>query len=555
MKCANRFLEHIKKPKNISYIIWVLPLFHLLLSAIAHQKIGYFFLNSRDPEYFHLISGVAISIFKFDPSYIDHPGIPIQIIIAIASRITFFFSDNKDIIQDVIQHPEVYIFASNLLFNIMLSLIIGVIGYKTIKYTGDFRAGLLLQLGFFANMNLIAASGRLTPEGFMLMPLGLLILLMIKYLYDEIPGERWRSYLIQFSILMGWGLATKLSFAPFFLIPLIIIPTLKRKALLMGLSIVAFLLIAFPVISHLNQFWEWTSQMFIHSGKWGQGEASFMSFAKLPERIVILYKMDPLTFILLGALLLESITLTLITPKIRFLKSYLRVSFSTIASVLLLLFFISKHFTPHYFIPAMLFKSFLLFLIIYPLPFWFKSQKIKPHFQWIGVAVAAILMIISLHDFTNSHLSNRADHQLQRLVDFRSKVSTDDILIISAHYSGAPFKEHALTGGALLCGPPHKSFKEPLRKEYPNTYMYYGWTKKFFKAFQYVDSKSLVSQDKPIFIYIGKKKNKDLDIILERFREKNPKLSFKAKQMVSNKHGGDKLYRLVMSKKKDKSGP
>ena len=487
---------------------------------------------------------------NFDISNIAHPGTPIQIIIAIASRIAFIISDNKSVVHDVVQDPEKYIFASNLLYNIIFAFIIGMIGYKTTKYTGDIRMGLLLQLGFFANMNLLTVSGRLLPEAFMFMPLGLILLLMIKYLYDAEREKKWRAYIIQFSLLIGWGVATKLSFAPFFLMPLIIIPGLKRKAALTGLSIVAFLIIAFPVTLHLNQFWDWTRDMLIHSGKWGKGEANFADFSKFPERIAALYKMDRLVFILLVLLLFESFILAFINRKIKFLKTYLNVTFSSIGAIMILLFLICKHYTGHYFFPVMLFKSFLLFLIIYPSFHWLKLKKIQPYLKSAVLLIALVLMFLSLHNLGESYFSKKKEHQLERLVNFRSKVSAEDILIISSHYSGAPFKEQALSGGLLTSGSAHKIFKKPFRQQYPNSYMYYSWTDKFFKSYTYFSSQELVKKNKPIYIYIGRGQDKDLEVIRGRFQEKNPDMNFKFVKIVDDPKAGDKLYRLKISEER-----
>jgi len=544
MRFNNSVLREVFNSKNIPYLFWILPLFHLVLGTLAHQMIGYFYLVSKDPEYFHLISGVAMGTLRLDTGYIDHPGIPIQMVIAVASRIVFFLSDNKSIIHDVIQHPEMYIFASNLLFNLIFAGIILLIGYKATKYTNDYRAGILLQLGFFANISLLTVSGRLLPEGFMLMPLGLLILLTIKYLYDEHPERQWRMYLILFSILVGWGLATKLSFAPFFLIPLIIIPGIKRKLALAGLSLLAFLIIAFPVISHLDYFWDWTSKMFVHSGKWGHGEANFMDLSQVPHRVYLLYQEDAMVFFLTGILLLETIALAIFRPPLKFLKKYFIVSFTTVASILVMILLITKHFAWHYFIPVMVFKSFLIFLIIWPIYYLIKGKSYGTYLPWTAVLVAFVVMIFSIHNLATSTFSKRNDHQMERLVDFKSQVSEDDILIISAHYAGAPWKAYAISGGMLLSGPGHKRYKQAFANEYPNIYMYYGWAKKFFKSYQYVDSKQLLEQNKSIYIYIGKGKDKDLDVIVDRFRNNNPGMNFTVEQVVSNEHGGDKMYRL-----------
>lgn len=546
---VKEYLSQNTYPKNLPHLMWILPVFHLLLATICHQKIGYFFLNSKDPEYFHLMSGVAMSVFRLDTGYIDHPGIPIQIIVAIASRITFWLSDSKSVIHDVIQHPEVYVFVSNLLFNLVFAFIIFIIGLKATKYSKDLRVGLLLQLSFFANMYLITFSGRLVPDGFMLMPLGLLFLVTIKYLYDEAQEKNWRRYLIQYSILVGWGVATKLSFAPFALIPLIILPGFKKKASFIGISILAFFIIAFPVLSHLNYFWDWTSNMFIHSGQWGHGEADFINLAKVPERINALYGKDKMVFILSIILLIETIILKLspFRPNQRF-KRYLKVNTAILGGLILMIIFIVKHFAWYYYVSAMLFKSLLIFLVLWPL-FFLKNHFVKQNHLWLGVAMAFLLMVLSIHNLAKSWFSDNRDHQMDRIVKFQSQVNQGDVLILSPYYAGAPFKQYGLAAGALMSGPAHKVFKKPLLEKYPNTYIYYGWANNFFHWFNYVSSKDILKKDKPIHIYIGKGKDKDLDIILKRFRKENQELSFDVKQVVSSKHGGDKLYRMQISGK------
>jgi len=531
--------------------MWILPVFHLLLATICHQKIGYFFLNAKDPEYFHLMSGVAMSVFRLDTGYIDHPGIPIQIIVAIASRITFWLDDSKSIIHDVIQHPETYVFVSNLLFNVVFAFVIFIIGIKTIKYTRDFRAGLLLQLGFFANMYLITFSGRLVPDGFMLMPLGLLFLITIKYLYDEEEEKNWRRYLLQYSILVGWGVATKLSFAPFALIPLIILPGLKKKAYFIGISILAFFVIAFPVLSHLNYFWDWTSNMIIHSGKWGQGHADFINFAKVPERINALYVKDKMVFILSIILLIQTIILKLsrFRPTQKF-KRYLKVNTAILGGLILMVLFIIKHFAWYYYVSTMLFKSLLIFLILWPLLF-LKTRFLKQNHLWFGVALAFLMMVLSINNLATSWFSDTRNHQLDRIVKFQKQVNQGDILILSPHYAGAPYKQYGLAAGALMSGPAHKVFQKPLLEKYPNTYIYYEWANNFFHWFNYVTSEDILKKKKPIHIYVGRNKKTSLEVILNRFRDNNSSYSFDTKLEVSDKHGGDKLYRLKVSKKKE----
>lgn len=477
--------------------------------------------------------------------YIDHPGIPIQIIIAIASRIAYIFSNNQNYFYDIIQNSETYILASNILFNIVFLILIYFIGLKTKKYSNSLSLGILFQLSFFSHISLIRITGRLMPEGFMLLPLGLIILLLIKYLYDDEFHEKQRKYIIAFSVLMGWGLATKLSFSPFFIIPFFIIPKFKNKVLVIVLTILCFFIIGFPILSHLSRFWQWGSNMFIHSGKWGHGQANFMDISLISSRLLALFKYDKMIFILLAILFIENLSLVFFRKKFRISKKYFIVSLTSISSVALLALMICKHFALHYFIPALIFKSFFIFLIIYPFMYFLKVKNLNKYFYPAAMLIAIVFMIVSLKGFSNKGFIPLNEQQ-KKLNDFNTKINSDDILVISAYYAGSPFKEFSLANGFLLSGPAKKLFSKPLKNTYPNTYIYYNWSDDFFNWDKYSDTKCLINQNKHIYIYIGRKKSKDLEIIYDKFRKENHNFLFEIKTIIDNQD--DKLYELVYRK-------
>ena len=123
------------------------------------------------------------------------------------------------------------------------------------------------------------------------------------------------------------------------------------------------------------------------------------------------------------------------------------------------------------------------------------------------------------------------------------------MLIISGYYSGTPFKEFSLAGGIFLSGPAMKTFTQPLQSVYPNTYMYYNWSKKFFHWTGYSNTKTLLKKNQPIYIYTGKEKEVDLQKILNRFTSENPEYNFKTEPVIDSKEYPEKLFLLTYQKK------
>ncbi len=543
-------IQHFLQSESLSWsrvklLLWILPFFHLFLAMLIHQRFGYFFLNITDPAYFHLISGTAMSMGHLNTAYNDHPGTPIQIVIALAIRIANLVSNNRDIPSDVVQNPEYYLFAANLLFNIFFLFVIAFVGVKATKYTKNIWVGILLQLGFFSQIALIRVTGRLIPEGFMLLPLGLLILLLLRYLYDNHSSKNQKQYLRYFGLLVGWGIATKLSFVAFIIIPFFILKGWKQNARYLLIVAVAFFLIAFPVLSNLNRFWAWGSSMFIHSGRWGSGSTNFMDISAFPQRWILLFRYATFLFILLFVLLLENGILFIFYGSGSSLQKYFRVSMASISGVLLLALLVCKHFATYYFIPALLFQSFFLFLIFYPMVRLIRNKNISGSLYFSGAVIALALFVLSMQAFRQKNFIPIAKQQ-QRLTTFQSKVATNDILILSGYYAGTPFKAFSLANGVNLCGTSKKIFTEPLLKNYSNIYIYYSWAKNFYYWNSDVNSQVLLEKNRKIFIYIGKSKQKDLQTILDKFRKENPEHLFHTIPVINDKRFQDKLFQLVV---------
>ncbi len=528
------------------HFLWILPLLHFVLVVIWRQSLGVFYLDAIDPEYFHLISGAAFADLHPDPGYMDHPGIPLQIIIAIAARFVFWISGSENLLADVVHRPELYLFAANLLTNILSAVIIWWIGLKAWKYSKNFSLALSMQLAFYASWHLLDVAARIIPEAMMLLPLSLLFLLFVRYLYDVDEEVKLHKYIVLSALFVGWGIACKLSFSAFLVMPLILFPHYRNKLKVLGYSILFFFVFAFSTLSNLKHFFGWSGKMLVHSGKWGEGDVGLIDLSQFTTRIKTLYAYDSLFFVLLALLLAALIVLFIFGKRNRFNKKLLRIGLAILSGPALLVIMICKHFALHYLIPAFLFKVFFVVFILIVLQELLKKYYWSQYAQFIGFVFALSLMFFSVAQPSQKTDPNRIEKQGQRMAHFTSRVAQEDLLIISGYFAGSPFPSYALANGFHLSGPVRKFYKPVLKEAFPNRFFYNDWSDKFFHWDEYVPTDSLLNKNRRILIYYGKEKQNDPQIILQRFRHEHPEQHFALEKIYEDKASTEGLFELIV---------
>ncbi|MEO5569462.1 MAG: hypothetical protein ABIT08_05770, partial [Bacteroidia bacterium] len=80
----------------------------VLNSAIVIER-NPFYSSWSDPTYDYLFNGLNLARGHLD-GHADHPGTPLQIYSGITIKFFHLFSNEDDIIKDVILRPEWYLF-------------------------------------------------------------------------------------------------------------------------------------------------------------------------------------------------------------------------------------------------------------------------------------------------------------------------------------------------------------------------------------------------------------------------------------------------------------
>lgn len=515
------FLRLIKK-----YCVAILPAIFLILAILIHFNYGNFYMVNVDPEYFHFFNGLNLAIFNLAVDYIAHPGTSLQVIYAISAHITNLIQPGNGIITNALNNPEQFIHGANILLNLFTLSMVLLLGIHVFKYTGNIFLTLTLQLMPFSNHNLLMLSGRMTPETALIFPILLLSFLVVKYLYDNDSQKNTKHYLIGFAIAGGLGIAGKISYLPYLIIPLFLFPSTKLRLkylLYTGLAIIVF---AFPLFINIGKSWEWFGGMFLHSGKWGSGAENFIDTSLIPVRIHKLYQMDRSFFIIIGIAFTQLIFFTSIPyfRKIADLKPFLKVMMGLILSIVLSILLITKHFAVHYFMPTLLFKTFFIYLMAEIFRKLFNSQKQKNIISVFAFAIALILIALQIKplrsDVQNAHI--RADMVNQKAFILEDYNTIDNPLIITSHHSGSPFVESAMVAGFLMSNHLKSTFKDRLMEMYPNTFFYYSWSDYFYCWDKFMDAREFIDGQGPVYIFIGKNLEPNLDIILKRIKNDFP---------------------------------
>ncbi len=479
-----------------------------------------------DPEYFHLFNGLNLAIFNLSVDYIAHPGTSIQVIYAVSAHIVNLVQPDNNVITNALNNPEQFIHGASILLNLLTGSTILLLGVYTYKYTGNIFFAILLQLMPFGNYRLVQIFGRILPETALVAPLLLLTLLVVKFIYDNNKEEKTKKYLLGFAIIGGIGIAGKLSYFPFLIIPLFLFSNTKLRLKYILYTAIAIIIFAFPMFVNIDKSWDWFGNMLLHSGKWGSGEKNFMDISAIPERLTLIYNMDKTLFIVLGLALLQLIVF-LVVPVLRkneSLKPFLKTLLAFLLSIAVSVFLVTKHYAGHYFYPNFVFKTFIIFLMAALIIALFRSERIKLVISGLVLLVAIVLLIPQFKHLKPVVQRNqiRAEKFDQRARVLEKYNTIDNPLIITSHYSGSPFIESALVDAFLLSSHLKSTFIEHLTKKYPNTYFYFDWSDQFYFWDQFKDANDFVTTQKPLYVFIGEGREPNLTAILDRLKSDFP---------------------------------
>ena len=346
----------------------------------------------NDPEYAYLMNGINIGMLK-PVGHTDNPGTTVQLYSAVVLRCAYLFQPDKSEGFQIymLRNADRYIELERkglILLNGLTLLLLGIISWAMLR---NIWLSLLLQIMPFTSANLTEhVFTKVSPEPVLLMATAAFVLLVIGYYVSEKrDGKRFALF---FALAAGFGLATKATFLPLVLIPLLLLENRmlrKRFAGYFALFLILFTLPALPQYPHMAK---WFVLLIAHTGTYGEGGLGVINvFQYLNDLVKILINNPVLSITLLASASIIVSALIKSSFKPEFKNNLIfRILTALSAAQLTGIVMVAKHYhANHYLVPEL-----CLMAVSWIFIFLYLNGKLPLNFRKSFELVPVLLLLI-----------------------------------------------------------------------------------------------------------------------------------------------------------------
>jgi hypothetical protein len=248
----------------------------LLATWVALLRVkGPFWLGTRsDPDYVYLLNGLNLS-YGHLPGHVDHPGTPLQLLVAVVLRVTHLLTGSGSLADDVIRRPEHYLLVTNCLLLGLLAGALAVAGLAALQATGSLLAGLAAELLPGLASVVVVHATCVKPEPVLAAIAALVAAQTLRTLVpDRRPGRI--SEATAFGVLVGLAVATKVSAAPLAVLPPLLLEGRAARLRFAGVAAGTAALATLPAWPAMGIFRKFILGIATHSGQYGSGRPSLL---------------------------------------------------------------------------------------------------------------------------------------------------------------------------------------------------------------------------------------------------------------------------------------
>lgn len=530
-------------------LLVIIPLLYFIAASYFRNLLGNLSLRSCDPEYIYFMSGLNVADGVIKVGHIDNPGTPLQLLVALVFRIVYLIrSTPTPFLDDVLLHPDMYIGIVSQTIAALTTILLLFAGWKVFKYTGNLFYAVLLQTSVFLPVIWYDLVGRVAPELMMPFPVILMSVLIIDiYARNKEIGL---TEIGSFAFLSAFGLAIKLSFIPVLIIPFIIVPKWKSKLIFVGLTVLMFFIIAFPVTLQLNIFWGWIKNLFMHSGTYGKGEANIIDIQQFKSNISEMYNLEKRFFYVMITLVVALIGYFTILRK-KADKKLLIAGFAIAVTIAIQLLLVGKHFAHRYFIPVLMLAPLMVFLTaeiirkIYP-------KKIT---LW-AVNLLIVLLLISNIGYNNFWLNMKTEAMGNDIANrmptwhIVQSLEKDSYKIITSQNYGSPFIEYTLFYSQVWANNEKRAeYNDVLGRLYPRAFSYFTWNDEMKYWKHKFNADSIINSGNKTYLYVERDEQALFDKTIAKLHsEDTTRFNIENRLLYRNPATTEVIYELNFNK-------
>ena len=277
--------------------IFMLPALFLAAEfTMRAHGLPYWFWDNLDPSYIYLLNGMHI-LQGVAPGHVDHPGTPVQVLVALVLWLSGAGSPGVIGNAAFLDAETLLARTSTVIFVLDAGAMV-VLGWTVWRRMGALAPALFAQTAPFITPLALKQGIGVKPEPLLLFAVLLLAAAMTQQALR--PG-RWPLFAM--ALVVGFGTACKVTFAPLGLAPLVLLPDWRRRWLYVGLAALSLLFFIAPALGAIGHMLRWFEGLTIGSGIYGAGPPTVIDPHRFPRAFVQLFFGRPLflTVYVLGA--------------------------------------------------------------------------------------------------------------------------------------------------------------------------------------------------------------------------------------------------------------
>lgn len=323
-------------------------------------KVSYYpYCMGYDPDYYYYLNGRNLALGKL-PFMVEHPGTTTQILVASVTKFMWLFDGFSDPINQTL-NPELHLLATNIVLLTIIFFILIPLGLLIYSYTKDITLALMAQLTPFYSLTATFSLFQVKPESFLIFASLLLVvwcLLVTRLKVSKIPIK----YPLIAGLIMGFGLATKVTFLPLILIPLIVLKRNTQRLTFLLASLIALVVFTSVIIPRYGYIKWWLVELYSHSGSYGSGPQQVIDLKRYTLGLIAIFITEPFSVfpLILASAILLYLRFTNSLDKVK----HRRLMIALIVTQVVQLLAVAKMFSVHYMIPVLSLNGLLLVLIV-----------------------------------------------------------------------------------------------------------------------------------------------------------------------------------------------
>lgn len=382
-------MQTISRRSLNALALWLLPLaFVAVLFAMRASSLPFWQSFNLDPDYYYLLNGLRI-VEGLPPTDLSHPGTPVQVLIAAVIKALHPLASAEATVDAVLRDAEGTLIAATSAIYALVGLALWWMGRAIFGATGALIPALLAQTAPLLSRIIPKFALHPKPEPFLIIAAALLIGALMPLLRPRDEG-RWDRAAALAGIAMALGVACKVHFAVLGVVPLLLLDR-RRFLIYLGVGAAALVVFVAPAIPSWDIWVDWIKRMALHSGAYGEGEATVINTQRYPRAVLKLFS-SKLIFsaAIVAALGLLAVYFRLRRRGLMAQDRFARLLAGILAAQVLVVLSVAKQPAAHYMVPALMLTGPALAAL------WSLSRPLLPgrtHTRVWGGVLAALVVV------------------------------------------------------------------------------------------------------------------------------------------------------------------